>query len=223
MYNVRIPFLQKKVNYVPQKARISLAIILGALIVVLSHYGYKRTGADIFLAEMFHATASTLTITFLLVSVYTRGWPLTWITKINGLSLLLASVTVGLKAYTTFGEIALGKTFALKNTEYLLFIGTILALTSLLQMLLVWNERRLLLGEKNTFPDFVTSKQKNSVTVTDGMQVFACTIEYILITAIPLTPLFGRFIDLMFTLWMTLWLFKRGIYILAPKEKRRDI
>lgn len=220
MYNVRAPFLQEKINLLSQKTRVGFAISIGAVIVVITSKGYKATGADIFLAEMFHAIANTFVITLLLTSVYSRGWPLAILTKVNGLLLLLASVTVGLKAYTTLGQIALQKPFAITNINTLLFAGTGVAILNLLQMLLVWNERRLLIGEKNTFPDFVQSKQKNSVTVTDSMQVFACPIEYIIIVTIAWTPLFGRFVDFMFTLWMAIWLCKRGIYILAPKEKR---
>lgn len=221
MYNVRFPLLQDKVSQLSQKVRISLAIILGATIVVLTSSGYAKTGADIFVAEMFHAIANTLAITFLLISVYTRGWPLAILTKINGLLLFLVGVTVMLKAFNTFGDIALQGAIGLRNVETLLFTGTLVAILSLLQMLLVWDERRLLLGEKNTFPDSIPSKQKRSVVVADSMQVFASPSEYIIITMFSLPPLAGRYVDFLFTLWMMLWLFRRGTYIFAPIEKRR--
>lgn len=208
------------ISLIPKRIRIILAILFGFMIIAFTHYGANATKADVLFAEMVHTVSDTLVILLLFIAFFVNKQLLKIIGKVSGVLLCLAGAIAFGKAYTTFVYSITTQSYAVERGSVLLFVSIATIVLIAFQMLLIWNEHELLHGHEHAHGHLRTVHQATRTELlADIIQAFAGLFEYLVIVALPSSPLLVRFVDLALTLGVGWWMIKRGATILFKKEE----
>lgn len=240
MYKTCLKAIENKLSLLSKETRVMLALPLGVLIILFTHYGSKTTKADVLFAEMIHTVSDTIVIGLLFISLVSSGWILKALGKISGLLLCLAGSVAFLKAYTTLVETIVTQHNHVERKGVLLAVSLSTILLIAIQIVLIWNEH---VDEAKSEEDVESQQASTQIDsdhihgessghthvrhvhnatrtelLADITQAFAGLCEYLVMLTVPQAPLFVRFVDLALTLGLGWWMIKRGSMILIGKN-----
>lgn len=220
MYNIRVRIFEEMFSTLPRMRKILIAFILGCFTVIILHHGTVSTKSDILHAQMIQALCNLIVIFFLGCSLFARGLLLKQLRLLTVLLLCAGAALIFANVSMMLNDAVQHKTYQLQHPRILLLVSFSFICLTTMQMTLLWDERRYMLGEtKPSTSPHVAMRTPRSSRFFDLTLLSSGLLVYITWVMFPNMTIPVRVLDMALSLYLLWWMLLQAGHIISPKQE----
>lgn len=220
MYNIRVRIFEERFSVLTRERKIIAAFILGCIIVFILHRGTIATKSDILHAQMIQALSNLIVIFFLGCSIFSGGTLLKQIRLLTVFLLCAGAALIAINVTMMFASAIQFKTYELQLPWILLLVSISVIWLTVMQMALLFNERRHILGETRISDSpYAKRRSPRSSQLLDITLLSSGLLVYIAWFIFPNMAIAVRVLDMAFSLYLLWWMLLQAAHIMFPKQE----